>query len=358
MVVEAELKPPFASGIYFNLPAELYHSDPAIGSTDLKILALDACDFQWQRLEKVNAEPEELHLKFGDALHTRLLEGKAAFNRRFYREFDESEYPNALKTVKDITEKLKDFDFKPKKGQVKADLIRELLGFDPTVEILDVLKADYDAKHEGKTPLPSELYRRVELSAEWARKDKYLEPFIDEDGVKVGANEVSVFVEIEGVRFKGRFDWLLPHMIVDFKSYSKRGQLKPKKHIIINAINRYRYDLQEALYRREWRHLKEAYDAGTLQVFGEPPHPDFIRQCFDRDDVAWAWLFIASDDAPTSMVLPWNAHFAQAASEDKVEAAIKKYLHFAGQYGEHEYWPPEDVAEEIVDTDLPAYFGE
>ena len=72
-------------GVYFGLTDDVYHADPALGSTDIKTLAFSPCDYWFKsplNPERTDAEPTPAQA-FGSAVHKLVLEGRQAFESRY-----------------------------------------------------------------------------------------------------------------------------------------------------------------------------------------------------------------------------------------------------------------------------------
>lgn len=339
-------------GIYFNLNEDSYHSDQSLGSSSIKALASDAIEWKFDKIYGEDLDTEAL--RWGSGLHKRVLEGREAFEDAFCHEFDKSLVEGALDTIPELKAWLQDKGYKVPSGAKKADLVDAVQRVDPEQPIAAVIKAKWDADNEGKVMLPPKRWAQIETAARWLQRDPLLSAVMTDGTFNAGAPEVSVFYEDRGVRLKARFDRLLRHAIVDLKSFAPwfSGNLEGAA---IKVIERMRYDIQEAAYRRAWHKAKELFLDG--KVYGEPPFPTFLEECFDRDEPAWIWIFVKSKGAPQPLVVDWQARFAQRAAMDKVEQAIDDYIRLRDEYGEENEWPPMRPALTVDDSLLPSWFG-
>ncbi len=339
-------------GIYFNLNADLYHQDRALGSSSIKAIAQDIFEYQFDKLYGEDLDTDAL--RFGSALHCRILESKEALDAQFCHEFDKSLIEGALDTVADLKAWLEEKGRGGLSGKKKDDLIELVRHLDPEQPIAAVIKAKWDAENEGKVMLPPKRWAQIETAARWLQRDPLLGAVMTDGTFNSGAPEVSVFYEDRGVRLKARFDRLLRHAIVDLKSFAPwfSGNLEGA---VIKVIERMRYDIQAADYVRAWHKAKELYLEG--RVYGEPPFPTFLDECFDRDEPKWIWIFVKSKGAPQPLVVDWQAKLAMRAAMDKVEHAIDEYIRLRDEFGEDNEWVPQRPALTIDDSSLPAYFG-
>lgn len=339
-------------GIYFSLASDLYHADNSLGSSSIKAIATDPFEWQFSRLYGDDLDTEAL--RWGSAIHARLLEGKKILEEQFCHEFDSTLTEGALDTNAELTEWLKERGVKGLSGKRKDDLIAAVREIDPEQPIAAVIKAKWDAENEGKVMLPPKRWAQIETAARWLQRDPLLSAVMTDGTFNAGAPEVSVFYEDRGVRLKARFDRLLRHAIIDVKSFAPwfSGNLEGAA---IKVIERMRYDVQEASYRRAWHAAKKLFAEG--RVFGEEPVPGFLADCFNRDEPGWIWIFVKSTGAPQPLVVEWNARFAMRAAADKVEQAINDYIRLRDEYGEDNEWPPMRPALTVDDTMLPTWFG-
>lgn len=346
-------------GIYFGMPEDEYHADPALGSSSIKELVRDPTEFQYARrlkaLETEEAE-EKAHLTLGTAMHKRILEGRAAYESMFCPEMDPALVKDALDTTAQIREWLDARDVKAPSKLTKGDLIKLALEIDSAVPIKDVIRQTWQEDHIGQTPLPMKMWDKVELAAQWLQQNPILAPFMEDGALTDGAPEVSIFYEDEGgVRLKARLDRLLSSCVVDLKSFSPKMAAKVG-HTIKKVIENECYDLQEAAYQRAIAHAKPLFEAG--KVFGAHPDPDLLRDVFSlTSKPKWFWVFVKTAGAPQSRVVEWKSVFAAGTAMERVEAAISNYRRLRDLHGEVADWPPSESYIALTDSDLPSYYG-
>ena len=340
-------------GIYFNLSDDLYHADPALGSSSIKALSVDAYEYQFDRLYGEDKDTDALI--FGSALHARILEGRAAFEAKFCSEFDKSTVAGALDTVAELKTFLEQYGQTGLSAKRKDDLIKLVQQIDPHQPIADVIKAEWAARSEGKIALKPKRWAQVETAARWVQRDPLLSAVMEDGTFSHGAPEVSIFYEENGVRLKARFDRLLRHAIVDLKSFAPRGTGRIED-LALKAIQTMRYHIQSADYIRAWHRAKELFAAG--QVFGEAPFASFLAECFDREEPAWIWIMVKSVGAPQPLVIDWQATFVKSRAAEQVEEAIATYARLRDEHGDDAEWPPMRPAVTVTDSDLPPWFGQ
>ncbi len=342
----------FPPGIFFGVPENYYHADSSLGSSRIKAIAVDPIEAQFDHLYGEDKDTDAL--VFGSAVHARVLEGRQAFLDRFTKAFDKSEHKDALATVEQIKEWLTARDQGGLSKLKKDDLIKLALEIDPDVRIFDVEKAKWEKQNEGKQVLSVKRWAQVELASQWVQRDPLLSAVMKDGTFIEGAPEVSIFYEDRGVRLKNRYDRLLRHAIVDVKTFAGMygGAVTT---LAIKAINRMRYDLQSAAYLRGWQKAKQLFLDGL--VFGDPPYPEFLEDCFDREEPSWIWIMVKSTGAPQPLVVDWKAKFAMQAAAESVERAIASYIDLSEKFGPAEDWVPMHPPVTLTDDMLPAYFG-
>lgn len=274
-------------GIYFNLPAEVYHQDHALGSGDMKRLARNPVS--WWFNSKLN--PLRPHdrttpaMLFGQAAHSMIIEGRQSFESRFAR----MEHSGAVKAGKE--------------------------------ERAAALAA-------GKAPLPGEDYDRVLVASTYIISDPELN-----QAFQGGAGETSVFWTANGIRKKCRFDYLKVRSVIDLKSTREQDELD-------FAENCKRLIARNSLYV-QLAHYAEGRDAmslesvtgGDLPVFGDHDAV-WLGRVRENMDWSWVWVFYQSGGAPET----WGCYTDRqsklyAMGESQVRLAEHNYKTFGVRFG-------------------------
>jgi hypothetical protein len=75
----------YENGVYFDLPAENYHADPALGATSLKALIYDPALYWFESgFNPLRQEEQPTKARIvGTAVHTMVLDGPEAFKARY-----------------------------------------------------------------------------------------------------------------------------------------------------------------------------------------------------------------------------------------------------------------------------------
>ena len=228
-------------GIYSDLENEVYHSLPAISSSQIKKYAKSPAHYKRTYIDQVNrkrqlAKSTEKTFDTGTYSHELILEGEGFYDR-YFRLLNAAEHENSLHTIAELKEKCKELSLAV--SGTKTALIERIVKRDPTVKIFDAEQQKHiqdnvgekaylkalevmsetserlsliDAlKHKDvkplllKTPIDAVIWddahraERTVRSHEWANE-------ILQDGFA----ELSVFARcpVTGRMLKVRFDWL------------------------------------------------------------------------------------------------------------------------------------------------------
>ena len=340
----------FEDGIHFGIPEDQYHRDDALGSTILKELVLDPIEYQHARLHG-GEKKETFALKWGSAIHCRVLEGRLSMAERFPIAPAIKDYIGILDTVEDLKRHCRTIGITP--GKVKAETIARIREADSEVQIWDEIIAKFEADNVGKTIIPRDALHHIERAAQWMQRDRELSPVMEDGTFTAGASEVSIFYTENGIRLKARLDHLLAHGVIDLKSFRAimAERLIPAAK---RAVSRMRYDLQAAAYIRALRAAAKLFAAG--KVFNNPYKPEFLDTVFATlaaDKMKWIWVLIKASGAPQSVVAEFNTNsmiFKTAGME--IDDAIKNYRELTAKFGPDQDWVPDNASEVWGDEDF------
>lgn len=355
-----------APGIYFDLPEERYHADPALGSGSIRALAKCPVYYwldSWMNPLREEA-PETPALLFGRALHKIVLEGKVAFERGYAMEPAKEDYPEALVTMDDIQTVLRAIpaDERKRMGIKLTGRKDELIGYvkavDPGCVIYDDILATFaeDCARSGRTRLTRRMYEEVVTSAGYvAAEERVRDAFVS------GRPEVSIFWDEDGVPMKARLDYVRLGEVAgqrvvlptDLKSFANVLD-KPPEQAVVKAIASTRLDIQAAAYYRGIARVRDFYAAG--QVYGAA---DVNAEWLDAmcttpvEHWHWHWCFYEKG-APISLLRAVSPTVVEAAGME-VERALSAYRDYMATFGV--YWRFVDPIEDITVTmeDLPKW---
>ena len=348
-------------GVHLGLPDTMYFDARALGSSDFHILATDtpswwfASPFNPERKEKMR---KSWALAFGSALHTLILEGEEAYERRFVVEPDRDSN-RYMKTREAILQRLKDVGYKPiPRGS--ASFGKELFAAAARAgiagDVWEMVNAGYQkAKQRGQSFVTEDENRRLRRMAYLVSQHADLGP-----NLRAGLSEVTVFwrrPERPEILLRARFDKLLPGVVVDLKSFANERDKTPEE-ATEDAIVNHGYDLQAEHYINEALvRLIEFVKTGRVyswEVEGERVTRQEIvaREKKVLEDIVaakvwiWVWIFyqVQSDDAGRErapIVVPWSLERADplfVEARPVIEAALSNYALWVDRCGTAQPW--------------------
>ena len=288
------------SGVFFGLDESRYHRALALSASGIKWLRVSPLDW-WSR-SPLNDDPddeEDSEAKIiGSAYHSRILEGRDTFYARYAAKLDDRDFPDALKTNKDIAAAIvaAGGPIKGFSGKRKDELIEMLLGYDPEAQVWESLLQTHERRHAGKEFLSAKTVRKIEMAAHMIEAHPQLGK-----AFKGGYSEVSVFWRDPetGVPMKARLDYWKTNAIADLKSFDSRGL--PLKTAIAQAMLRYRYFTQACVYLDAAREARTLIDAGL--VYGDVS-PAFLQSVAAEP----TFMFVFSAKGPAPVAKGFVAH--------------------------------------------------
>lgn len=198
-------------GVYFDLPAEKYHSLPRLSASGIKKLLVSSIDF-WASsfMNPSRREFTSDALNVGTAYHTRICEGEAEFKRLY-----------AIRP---------DCDRRTKEGKQ--------------------IYADWLAEFPDARECTQELLDDINTTANLIEIGPMAEYFSG------GKPEVSVLWHDPktNVPMKSRFDYLKADKIVDLKTFSNSSGMDIDT-TIFRSIAKFKYHVQAAVYFDAWNYL-------------------------------------------------------------------------------------------------------
>jgi hypothetical protein len=250
-------------GVISDLPAEKYHTHPAISASGLHVFSRSPFQYWYQFLRPDRAPvlptPE---MRLGSALHTMILEPGLFFDR-YAVELNPADHPAALTTSEHLKAACKDRGLKV--SGTKADLIAQLRGF-PGVVIWDDLVARHAEENFGKELLPHEKHKELLLMASEVRNHSTARILLSK-----GDSEASYFWTDEetGVRCRARMDRVRPDgLIIDLKT-TRDAHPNEFERAIFNL----RYHVQAAFYWDGYRAVHGQEPTGFIFMAVEKGEP-------------------------------------------------------------------------------------
>lgn len=249
-------------GIYFDLPAEVYHAVPRLSASGLQKLCVSAGTFwkgSWLDPDRPELDEESTKAQvLGKAYHTARLEPHL-FDTSYVRELDKKEFPKGtVFTGVDMGKALEELGEK-KSGSVAEQAERlALAGFDKP--IWHIALADWERERAGRVAIPAKLYDDIVRDMERIHGNTEIAELLSN-----GQAEVSIFwTDQHGLKMKSRLDYLQADSWADFKTFDNtRGKVFAQA--LADAVRYNRYHVQAVTYRD----AVEAIRLGGLQIQGE-----------------------------------------------------------------------------------------
>jgi hypothetical protein len=307
----------YLEGVHLGLPLEEYLADPALGSTDLRLLRRNPTSYwHFSHMNPQRQIKTTPYLERGTALHVLLLEGDRAFANRYLRGRERPEYLTPAE----------------KGALTKAENKR--------------------AAAEGMEVLPAADYDRVLKSRIIINRHPIMSTCFTN-----GIPEVSVFWRRDGVRRKARLDYLKTFGVGDLKS-AGNPYSRDFREVCTQAIRNYDYGMQAAHYLEARGQIPAQVQAGkvTVHPMGEVQFERF-RSVVTSVGLGWQWVFFCTDGAPDAMSYKWTAGnpMLEQAGKD-VEIAVARYVGYKRKFGNAEWVLIREV-EELTWEHMPPWYG-
>ncbi len=299
---------PIPDGIHFGLDETDYHADTALGSSDLKSLAVDPESWWYSSNRNPDREPDAdtPARLIGRAVHKLVLEGHEAFDATYAPLFHNG-------STKD--------------GKAERAALAD-------TGVIGIKSDDFGGILKAGDAIASNPH----LAAS----------FIG------GMPEVSVFWtdEASGVRMKCRIDYLKARATVDLKSIEPNAQ-RPMtfRQACLGAIANYRYTAQAAHYTdgraAMMRHIADG------AVYGDHDLAWLKRL---SADAAFVFVFWRKSGAPMTwgtILSPDNA--AIHNGRERIRKGLAAYRDYFERFAPGVPWLTHEPLEELSIDDLPAW---
>lgn len=311
-----EIIPP---GIYIGLPEDVYHSDPSLGSSNLRKVAVSPPDYWYSSfMNPVKEDDKDTPATLrGTAVHVLVLYGEDEFARRYIR------IPHT-----------RDMSSGEKSAMTK--------------------KYNEKAAGAGKLALGSKVYDNVAISSAMISRNKELSR-----ALVGGLNEVSIFwVDREtGIPLKARIDCLKPRGVGDLKSITNRMD-KSFPQACRDSIATYRYDGQAAHYMEARSLVAEFVKAGAVHAINDTSYDvDLLGQVAAEKEYAWQWVWWQAEGAPITysrVLSPKNPMLANGRA--MLNFGKHQFLKFSEAFAS-DMWVLEEPATELYQEEMPGWYA-
>lgn len=354
----------FAPGLYFGLPEDEYHADPAFSSSGVKDMLVSPLTYWMRSPLNPDREDDQTDAKdTGKAFHARLLEGEEAFLARYAVAPDPDAYPDAIMDGAGLRQRCAELGLK--KSGSNAELCERILDADPSAILWPVVKAEFEKGAEGKTIISPkteyDIYNRARIVE---LHDSAKKAFAG------GYPEVSFFwVDPEtGIRMKSRADYLKARAIVDIKTFSNPFNM-PIDQAVARAVGNYRYHLQAVIYSDGMEHVKELYRKKGQQIIHGTIPKGWLDAWAEPAPHAFVFVFIETGLVPNVRVREFRQteHRAQQGATANLywqsgwagyRQAIEQYQACMKRYGPETPWFEQEPMRPFVDEEMPQWlFG-
>lgn len=252
-------------GIYAGISNADYHGGAGVSKSSLDIVRRSLAHFKHAQDEReAGVEREETAaMLLGSATHCAALE-PYEFEKEYALPFDASEWPDALTTTDEIKARLKEHGL-PLSGK-KSDLIDRLREADPSVQILDDLKAMHAEEASGKTILTPAQWRDVRGMRDAVMEHPKMRKLLTDPR---GKAELSAYWRDEetGLLCRCRPDWWVGDVVFDLKTTDDA-----RESAFERSIEKFRYYVQAPFYLDGLRKAIEQSDDPLPSGLEVPKH--------------------------------------------------------------------------------------
>lgn len=353
-----------APGIYFGLPEEIYHADPALSSSGIRNLLVSPLDY-WiaspLNPEYLDAKTEAMIQ--GTAFHRRLLEPER-FAAMYATEPQKDDYPDAIDGADALKKECERLDIK--KGGKIADLCDRILDADPRAKLWPVIKQGLMADLDGRILLKPTAFADIQRMAKIV--------FAHTEATKAltgGMAEVSIFWvdTITGIRMKARVDYLKIKATIDIKSFSNPLS-KPVDAAVASAVPNGRYDVQAVLYDVALMHAKGMLRRDKTKAIhnltGHDIDNDWLVSLAACEQHAFYFVFIETGPVTNVRVREFRKHDTHGglggtanlywqSGMAGLQEGMKRYVRCMKEFGPDKPWIEDEPARAFADQEFPMW---
>lgn len=338
-------------GVYFGMPEEEYHADPALGASDHKRLltspprwwfrSLYATDLREALLGTAAVVEETIAKAFGSATHKIVLEGFTAFHQSYWVRPPPPE--GMLSTRDDMRMAIRDHTGKSPFGQLAhGELVLECRKWG----VPGLLEEDWHAE------LAEQRIGRREISDSWWRLMNLINRILEvprpdyggksqrEHVLQGGYPEVSIFWTDElGVRLKCRLDYMRIKSTIDLKTYSAKDD-EESISAFGRSVEQYAYDLQAVHYQQGRAQVPRLLSEGRVHwTEACVPAESFLTKLESyTGEVAWIWLAVQTVGMPETDVLEFPTGIISSSANYQLLKARENFRDNRDRFGLAEPW--------------------
>jgi hypothetical protein len=372
-------------GLYFDLPADIYHAQPRLGSGNIADLLISPPTFwarSWLNPDKEQDDDDTPARKLGRAYHDALFL-PAEFETQYVRLPSKEEFGDDLvRNGTEIGDLLAEYGApKTQKGEDVIAKAQRLASLGCLRPVWPLIEAEHKQMEEdGKTLIDGAYYDQLLKDVTLLRKDPDIAPRFTG-----GQPEVSIFwTDENGTPKKARLDYLKADSWTDKKTFDNPMR-KRLEQLILDIFRYNNYYLQAAHYHEGVEKIRDGSLAvsqgldeckALAEQIRKQKKPLEIHYVFQQKKGIPAVL---SRQVKVFTTPPSHEHAQAGASEEAIERAAnatrRKSLFFMKAeteiwhacsvfrycmetFGERQPWPALNKIGTISDDDFPPFWLE
>lgn len=344
-------------GIYFGLPEEEYHADPAFSSSGVRDILVSPLTYWINSARNDEAEDTETaSMLAGSATHKYVIEGPEAFHAAYAIKPDQADHPGALVTTDDLKRWLKGREEKVTGS--KPELTARVRELDQHVELWSEIMAAFEDAAEGKIKIAADVAEQIRARGELILSNSSLRAAFNG-----GYPEVSIFWldPLTGIRMKCRVDYLKVGALVELKTFNNMYN-RPVDAAIAQAVANYRYHVGAAIYLEGVEQAKAMLRKGGMAAtvrLGEIPN-DWLRAFASGKQHAMVFVFIEQGKVPNVRLRefartgPEGPALAYQSGLASFRVGVDTFVRCIEHFGDKP-WIDDDPVRPFVDEEFPLW---
>jgi hypothetical protein len=371
--VYANTPPALNPGIYFGMDEHDYHAMPAFNQSGAKVLRASPTMYwekSWLNPEnKPDAGAEKKHNIVGKGYHAMIMEGRKAFDERFYPLPAKEDHADAIDAAAEIKAEIEKLGQKPatkvddgkggSRAAKKEDWVNQLIHANPRAQVWDDIIGRARKRAGKRSLIERDDYIRIHVAHRMiAQQPELAKAF-------TGGYPEVVLVWLcpkQGVLKKARVDYLKLKAVVDLKSYENRYG-RSARSACARTISDFAYFLQPAHYLEGINEVKELVRQSGVSVIhslddcGDEAHcvrRDFaLRWASYKGDLRWLWVFQQKGAAPITRGL-WHplGGTKHSIAQGIMLDATRQFRQCCETYGT-DMWLDIEPVDELDEEEIP-----
>ena len=341
-------------GVYTNMPAEIYHLEPSLSASAIKMMMVSPLDYWTNFLSPNKPNPQTPSMALGEAIHKMVLEGPEEWNREFIAKPHMDDYPGCINGTEAL--KAKCDAVGAKKTGTMLQMAWAIKEKDNRAVLWPIIMEQFEqATSEGKQRVVGadvgNQCRRARAAIQGHVAGRHL--------VQGGLSEVSIFYEDFGIPMKVRLDYLKPRSVVEVKTFSNTNRLNVET-AIVKAVASLRYHVQAVLYTRAAIAAKalirdgmiDGNNAALEQYASITEHPRFYFLFLETGEVANVLVreFVMSH--PNAVSILWEKGLRD------IQKTVQLLQGYMKKLGPDQPWVMDAHPRAFMDEEFPSYFLE